>query len=69
MTSSGLQAMLETVYAENTIPYMLNGKAISQAICGHLLMFAALHTIRKFTTVQLFLKTMKEESNPGSFRH
>ena len=29
MTSSSLQTMLESVYAEYTVPYMLTGKAIS----------------------------------------
>ena len=37
--------MLETVYTENIVPYMLNGKAISRAVRGHLLVVAALHTI------------------------
>eukprot|EP00794_Sanderia_malayensis_P020950 gene20950-23000_t len=45
MTSSGLQAILETVYTENTVPYMLNGKAISRAVRGHLLVVATLHAI------------------------
>ena len=43
MTSSGLQAILETVYA--LFSYMLNGKAISRAVRGHLLVVAALHAI------------------------
>ena len=37
MNSSGLQNALETVYAEHTVPYMLNGKAISRAIRGNLI--------------------------------
>ena len=45
MTSSGLQAISETVYSENTVPYMLNGKTISEAINGHLLVVAAFHAI------------------------
>ena len=35
--------MMETKYAEHTIPHMLNGKAISQATCGHLLISGVLH--------------------------
>ena len=45
MTSSGLQTMLESVYAENTVPHMLTGKAISRAVRGHLLVVASLHAI------------------------
>ena len=45
MTSSGLQSMLESVHAGNTVPYMLSGKAISGAVRGHLLVGAALHAI------------------------
>ena len=37
--------MLESVYAENIVPHMLTGKAISRAVCGHLLVVAALHAI------------------------
>ena len=37
--------MLESVYAENTVPHMLTGKAISRAVHGHLLVVAALHAI------------------------
>ena len=45
MTSQELQSMLETVYAENTVPYMLSGEAISRAVRGHLSVVAALHAI------------------------
>ena len=45
MTSSGLQAMLESVYAENTVPHMLTGKAILRAVRGHLLVVGTLHAI------------------------
>ena len=45
MTSTGLQTMLECVYAENTVPHMLSGKAISRAVRGHLLVIASLHAI------------------------
>ena len=45
MTSSGLQTMLDSVYAENTVPNMLTGNAISRAVRGHLLVVAALHAI------------------------
>ena len=37
--------MLDSVYAENTVPHMLTGKAILRAVGGHLLVVAALHAI------------------------
>lgn len=42
MTDSGLKVLLETVYAENVVPHLLSGKAISRAIRGHLLAESAL---------------------------
>ena len=39
---SGLQELLEVVYAGNTVTHMMTGKAVSRAICGHLLVDAAL---------------------------
>ena len=45
MNCSGLNAVLETVYAENTVPYMMNGKAVSRAIRGHLLVVGVLNLI------------------------
>lgn len=45
MTGSGLQEALDQVYAPNTVVHMLSGKAISRAIRGHLLLYAALNAI------------------------
>ena len=42
MAWSGLQELLEVVYAGNTVTHMMTGKAVSRAICGHLLADAAL---------------------------
>ena len=39
---SGLQELLEVVYAGNTVTHMMTGKAVSSAIHGHLLVDAAL---------------------------
>lgn len=44
MTGSGLQGVLEVVYASNTVGHMLSGKAVSRAVRGHLLVDAALNT-------------------------
>ena len=37
MTGSWLQEDFEVVYAGNTVSHMLTGKAISRAVCGHML--------------------------------
>ena len=42
MACSGLQKLLEVVYAGNTVTHMMTGKAVSRPICGHLLVDAAL---------------------------
>lgn len=45
MEDSGLKEVLEIVYAANTVSHMLSGKAVSRAVCGHLMVDAALNTI------------------------
>ena len=42
MAGTGLQEVLETIYADNAAGYMLSGKAISRALHGHFLVDAAL---------------------------
>ena len=45
MEGSGLEDLLELVYAKNTVSHMMSGKAISRAWRGHLLADAALNTL------------------------
>jgi hypothetical protein len=45
MDGSGLQELLSLVYAENTVPHMLSGKAISRAVRGHLLIDSAINAL------------------------
>lgn len=45
MAGSGLQELLETIYANNTVTHMLNGKAIQRAVRGLLLVDAALNAM------------------------
>lgn len=45
MAGSGLQELIETVYAANSVKHMLTGKAVSRAIRGHLLVYGALQTM------------------------
>ena len=42
MASSGLQEMLESIYAPNAVVHMLSGKAIARAVHTHLIVDAAL---------------------------
>lgn len=45
MGGSGIEEALQIVYAENTIPHMLTGKAYSRALRGHFLISSALTAI------------------------
>ncbi|XP_053402974.1 uncharacterized protein LOC123550249 [Mercenaria mercenaria] len=45
MSSTGLQEVLETIYAPNAVRHMLAGKAVHRAIRGHFLVDTALHTL------------------------
>ena len=45
MAASGLQELFELIYAPNTVVHMLSGKAVAQAVQGHLIVDAALKTL------------------------
>ena len=45
MTEAGLKDLFSVVYAENTVPHRLSGKAIDRAIRGHTLVELALHAL------------------------
>ena len=45
MAGSGLEELLEVVYAGNTVCHMMSGKAVSRAVRGHMLVDAALNTM------------------------
>ena len=42
-TGSGLQQLLEVVFAQNSVTHMLTGKAIARAVRGHFLADAILN--------------------------
>ena len=65
MTESGLDAILKLIYAENVVPYMLNGKAYSRAIRGHLLVAASLYALMISQVYETPLVT-RTESSEGS---
>lgn len=45
MDGLGLKEVLEQVFATNTVPHLLSGKAISRSIRGHILIEAALYAV------------------------
>ncbi len=45
MAASGLQELLELIYAPNAVVHMLTGKAIALAVRGHLIVNAALNAL------------------------
>ncbi len=45
MAGSGLSELLRLIYAPQAVDHMLSGKAISRAIRGHLLLYAALSSV------------------------
>ena len=63
MTGSGLDAILKLIYAENVGPYMLNGKADSRAIRGHLLVAASIYALMISPVYEIPLVTRTESSD------
>ena len=45
MTNSGLQSMLELIYAERTVPHILSGKAFARATRAHMITTGVLNAI------------------------
>ena len=63
MVGSGLQELLEVVFAGNAVRHMLTGKAICRVVCGHMLVDAALNTILVAKAYHIPLPT-KETDEP-----
>ena len=63
---SGLKELLSTVYAEQTVPHSLSGKAISRAIRGHLLNSAALNTLLMSKCLHVPLPGISEAQTDGN---
>ena len=45
MSGSGLEEVWRQVYAENTVPHLMSGKAYSRALRGYVLVHSALHDL------------------------
>ena len=63
MAGSGLQELLEVVFAGNAVRHILTGKAMSRAVRGHMLVDAALNTILVAKAYHIPLPT-KETDEP-----
>ena len=53
MAGSGSEEVLELVYAKNTVPHILSGKAVARTIRGHLLIDSALNALLVSDTINL----------------
>ena len=60
MADSGLHKLLEIAY---TVSYMLTGKAVSRAVRGHLVVYAALNTILAADTYNVPVPTKQEDDD------
>ena len=60
---SGLQQLLEVVFAQNSVTHMLTGKAIARAVRGHFLADAVLNAELYGARVATKCKTCSKLSN------
>ena len=63
MAASGIEEVLELVYAKNAVPHILSGKAVARAIRGHFLVDAALNAMLVSDTFSLPLSATLDEAN------
>jgi hypothetical protein len=61
MTDTGLKEVLQTVFADTTVPHMLNGKALSRAIRGHMLTETALTALIVSMTFDIDIPRLGKE--------
>ena len=65
MAGSGLQEVLQVVYASSTLNHMLSGiKAVCRALRGHLLVDVALHTILLADAYNVLLPLKDNRNKP-----
>ena len=66
MAASGLQELLEQIYAPNTVVHMLNGKAISRALRGHFLVNAALNGLIMANVFNVPIPLCTDDTSEGA---
>ena len=64
MQGSGVQALFELIYAEETVHNMLHGKQISRVTQAHTLIYTVLYG---YFTVKLFESNLEKPCNDGKF--
>lgn len=62
MAGSGLEQVLEVVYAENAVKHILNGKAFARAVRGHFMVHAALKTMLTANAYNIPLPTYPDDT-------
>ena len=63
MASSGLQELLELIYAPNAVVHMLSGKAIARAVRAHFIVDAALNSMMLTDVINAPLPIEPDKSN------
>ena len=63
MAGSGLQQLLEVVFAPNALIHMLTGKSVARAVRGHFLVDAVLNAVIVSKTFNYSLDNIREEQN------
>ena len=63
MASSGLQELLELIYAPNAVVHMLSGKAIARAVRAHFIVDAALNALMLTNVLNAPLPSQHDISN------
>lgn len=66
MSGTGLQELLEVVYAGNAVVHMLSGKSVSRAVRGHILVDAALNTMVTSSALGTQLPFSTDNSKPDA---
>ena len=63
MAGSGIEEVLELLYAKNAVPHIPSGKDVARAIRGHFLVDAALNAMLVSDTFSLPLSATLDEAN------
>ena len=62
MQCSGMQDILEQIFAPNSVPHLLSGKAVSRAVRGHVLICTALYILLTNETAATSRETPEEST-------
>ena len=65
MKGSGIENLLQVIYASNTVDHILSGKAVSRAVRGHCIVDASLHSLLAAKVIGVTLPA--ENTDPDLF--